>query len=303
MSQKFDNDLLNLDRVVSEFLLSRKVGGCSRSTLEYYRDELRWLVDYLASQNVHNALDITSSHIRGFLLAMSERRSPGGVHICHRVSKTFLRWIASEYEPVGWKNPIENIKPPKLGHEPLPPVNLDDLRKMLETCDKSLTGTRDRAIMLVLLDSGLRAFELLALDLEDIQDDTVTVRRGKGGKSRTVFIGDKTRQELNRYLRHRGMEAGPLWVTDERTPLSMNGLKTIVRRRAQSAGVPKPGIHAFRRGFAVAMLKAGADLVSIQRLLGHSQLGVTQRYLRLELSDLQAAHKKHGPVNGLFKKR
>ena len=85
--------------------------------------------------------------------------------------------------------------------------------------------------------------------------------------------------------------------------MSKSGLVTIMRRRAEAAGVRMPGLHSFRRAFAVAMLRSGADLLSISRLLGHSQLAVTQRYLRLELEDLQAAHRKHGPVDGIFQKR
>jgi len=303
MSTGIDDTLLDLSSTRVEFLLSRRAMGCSARTLEYYTDETRWVVDFLTDQGVKQVTDITPSHLRQFLLHMGERRNAGGVHICHRVAKTFLRWVIAEYEPGGWANPIDKVQPPKLTREPLKPLSLDDLHALLATCDKSFTGTRDKAIMLMLLDTGLRAFELLALTLQDVQaDGSVMVRHGKGGKARVVFIGDRTRQELGRYLRFRGTEPGAAWVTNTRTPLTMNGLKTIIRRRADKAGIPRPGIHSFRRAFAVLSLKAGADLRTIQTLLGHSTIQVTERYLRLELEDLKAAHRKFGPVNGVFKK-
>ncbi len=289
-----------LTEIVTQFMTSRKAMSCTAKTLEYYRDELRWLIDYLTSQGVHNVTDITRDHIRAFLAAMAERRRPGGVHIAFRVAKTFTRWVAAEYQLTDWQ-PMRNVKPPRLGHMPLPPISLDHIRALLATCDESFTGTRDKAMMLMLLDTGLRAFELLALTLDDLDGKTVHVRRGKGGKRRVTFIGDETQQALNAYLEYRGVEPGVLWHTEKGEPLSMNGLKSVMRRRASLAGIPMPAIHGFRRAFALAMLRSGADLRTIQVLLGHSQLVVTERYLRLELSDLAAAHKRHGPVAGLFR--
>jgi len=286
-------------------MLSRKVEGCSAKTLEYYREQLTPFVRWLAAQGVHSVTDITRDHIRGYLADMSEHRSAGGLHVCFRVLKTFTRWATREYELKTWPDPMRNLQPPKLGHVPLPPINLSHVEAMLATCDDSFTGARDRAIICMLLDTGLRAFELLALTCEDVISNTIHVRHGKGRKSRMVYIGEQTRFALNAYMNWRGCLNTPaeLWLTERGRPLSMNGLKSIIRRRAAVAGIPMPGMHAFRRAFAVAMLRNGADLRTIQMLLGHSQLGVTERYLRLELSDLAAAHERYGPVNGLLGKR
>ncbi len=298
-------DDLGIERVIAQFMLSRKIEGCSEKTLVYYHEQLTPFARYLASQNVHSVTEVTRDHIRAYMAAMSSRRSAGGLHVIFRVLKTFTRWIAREYELTSWPDPMRNLKPPKLGHQPLPPISLDHVQKLLATCDDSFTGQRDRAIILMLLDTGLRAFELLALTLEDVISNTIHVKHGKGGKSRMVFIGEQTRYALNAYSywrRRRGWVNEPqaLWLTERGRPLRMDGLKQIMRRRAEWAGIPMPGIHAFRRAFAVTMLRNGADLRTIQMLLGHSELAVTERYLRLELSDLAEAHKRHGPVNGLL---
>lgn len=303
MGNDTNSTLLQIQRVVDEFLLSRRANQCSKRTLEYYTAELNNLLAFLADCGIDNIADITASHLREFMVLLSQRRSAGGLHCAYRVIKTLLRWVEFEYEPEDWQNPIAKIKPPKLNSEPLKPVEFAVLKKMLDTCERNFTGVRDRAIMLMLLDTGLRAIEMIRLHLADIDGTAIAVHSGKGGKSRVTFIGDTTRQALNRYLRYRGLSTGPLWVSESREPLNMNGLKSVIRRRANAANVPMPGLHSFRRAFAVALLKDGANLRSIQHLLGHSDISTTQRYLRLELEDLQAAHERHGPVNGFFKRR
>jgi integrase/recombinase XerD len=86
-------------------------------------------------------------------------------------------------------------------------------------------------------------------------------------------------------------------VSGER--LALTGLRQILRRRARAAGVERPSIHSFRRGFATLMLKNGCDIESLRKMLGHSSLEVTMRYLRMETEDLKQAHAKSGPVDNL----
>jgi integrase/recombinase XerD len=105
-----------------------------------------------------------------------------------------------------------------------------------------------------------------------------------------------------RYLRYRSVNSDtePLWVTVEGKRLTYGGLRHIVERRARRAGVKMPGLHSFRRAFALACLRGGVDLISLQRLMGHSDLSVLQRYLAQVEGDLQAAHAKGGPVDRLL---
>jgi len=309
MSGRIDGPLLSvvpvsqLARVAAEFVVSRRAGGCSPRTIEYYRNELRFLCAYLESQGIQDVKSITPTHLRGFLLDTGERRNAGGVHCAFRVVKTFLRWFEAEYEPTGWQNPIHKVSAPKLEQKALPPVSMADLRAMLATCDKSFTGARDRAIMLMLLDTGLRASELLALTTGDVSaDGAVRVRHGKGGKSRVVFIGSKTQQALARYMRFRGDRGAgdPLWLGERGAPLHIGGLKSLVRRRAKLAGVPRPALHGFRRAFALLSLRAGMDVYSLQRLMGHSDLSVLRRYLAQTEDDLRDAHERAGVVDRLM---
>ncbi|GAB4402066.1 MAG: tyrosine-type recombinase/integrase [Anaerolineales bacterium] len=288
-----------LDEDIRGFLVDREARGLSPRTVRFYADELANLAAFLQSRGIHDTLDITASDLRGFLLALGERRNPGGVHAAYRAVRAFLRWYASEYEPEGWRNPIAKVAPPKVPDKTLDPVPLADVRAMLDTCERrTFTGDRDRAILLCLLDTGARASEFCALDTEDVDIRTgaVRIRHGKGGKSRTVFLGAKARRALTEYLRHRET-GGPLWITERGERLRFGGLVAVLRRRAEIAGVPAPRPHAFRRAFALLSLRGGCDLMSLQKLMGHADLSVLRRYLKQTEADLQEAHRRAAPVD------
>ena len=196
-------------------------------------------------------------------------------------------------------NPMEKVSPPKVPQEVLEPLSLKTLGAMLRTCKpKTFEGDRDRAILLALLDTGCRAREFLAVDLEHVNLSTgaVVVKHGKGSKRRVTFLGTKARKAMIRYLRHIP-ETGALWRTRTGTRLRYSGLRAIVRRRAASAGVLAPPLHSFRRAFALLSLRSGSDLLSLQRMLGHSDLTMLRRYIKQTEDDLRATHEKHGPVD------
>jgi integrase len=138
----------------------------------------------------------------------------GGRHACYRVLKTFLFWWEEELEPEGWRNPIRRVKPPRLPVSPLEPVEMDDVKAMIVNCDKSFYGKRDKAILLSLLDTGARAHEFLALNIDEFDYKTgeMIIRKGKGSKFRIVFLGKKTRRVVRAYLRERKVENPAFWI-------------------------------------------------------------------------------------------
>lgn len=153
-----------------------------------------------------------------------------------------------------------------------------------------------------LLDTGARASELLAFDLSDLDRFTgeLVIRRGKGGKGRVVFAEEKTRKALRAYLKPnvRGDAPGALFLsTRGGGRMHYDGLRTMLRRRGEQAGLDVSSLHAFRRTFAIDSLRAGVDLISLQRLLGHSDLSVIKRYLKQNTDDLRAVHAKTSPVD------
>jgi site-specific recombinase XerD len=291
-----------LEEAVRAFLTDRRASGKSPKTVVFYTAMLKHFSDYCASMSLPLVQDVTPDFLRGFILAYGDTHTPGGTHGVYRTIKAFLNWLeAEEVMPDGWKNPIHKVQAPRKSQELLEPVSLDDVSLLVAACKGGNRAERDKAIFLTLLDTGARAGELCALDLADVEfaSGTVTVKHGKGDKSRTVFIGRKTRRAVRAYLKTRTDNNPALFVNQFGERLNYTGLRELLRRRAKDAGIPHVTLHAFRRAFAINMLRNGADIFSLQRLLGHADLSVLRRYLAQTDGDLQAAHHKASPVEKL----
>lgn len=293
-----------LPTLAAAFLLDRKAQNMTEQTQRFYRVKLEYFINWMDAQAVKTITELTPELLREFFIAMSERgHNAGGVHAVYRTVKTFLRWYALEFEPLEWRDPLKKVKPPKVDIEPLEPIPLEHVRAMLDTCKRGkFTDERDRAILLFLLDTGVRAGELLALDRPDadILTGDVLIRKSKSRKPRTVFLGRQARRALRAYLKLRTDSARAVFVTDEIERLKMAGLRQVMVRRAKRAGVPVPPLHSFRRACARALWRAGVDLLTIQRLLGHSDLSILERYIKQDAEDLRRAHERGSPVDGLL---
>jgi site-specific recombinase XerD len=293
-----------LETWVTAFLRDCKTHGLSAYTVEFYRAQLDIFLTYCKAQNVTEVTSVTPDLLRGFLLALEAKgRNAGGRHAAFRAVRAFLRWYEAEAEPEGWVNPIRKVKPPKVTNEPIKGVTTEDIKAMLETCGGDFIGIRDRALLLCLLDTGARAAEFMALNISDVDfvSGAVDIRKGKGGKSRTVFIGRKSRKALRAYIRARTDNESALWVTKSGGGrLAVKSLRQVLVRRADLAGVPVPSPHDFRRAFALALLRAHVDIFSIQKLMGHAGLDVLRRYLAQNTDDVREAHERGSPVDGLL---
>ena len=296
------NSVDSIEEWAVEFIKAKRIEGVSIRTQGFYREQLAHFLRFCEGQYIRHIAQITPAIIRDFLYWYGESHNPGGVHAGYRVLKTFLRWYDQEAEPENWRNPISKVKAPKLAEEPLEPVELKTVQAMVSTCDDSFLGKRNRFIFLMLLDTGLRARELLSLNLSDVNQITgaVMLRAGKGRKTRNVFLGQTARKAARAYIRERQDHDPALFVTDDHTGrLGYGGLRAAIKRHSALAGVEEPTAHDFRRAFAIGMLRNGVDLVTLARLMGHSSLKVLQRYLKQVDQDLQDAHRNGSPVDGM----
>lgn len=287
------------------FLIDRQAAGLSRSTIKFYRQFLTLFLAYCSAHSLTLLKDVTPDALRHYFLAFSEKHNPGGVHAAYRALRAFFRWLGNEeVMPPEWKNPMLKVKAPKVSLEPLEPISLEDVGLLIGTCVRgNFAGERDRAIFLFLLDSGVRAQEMCNIDIQDADLNTgeVKVRYGKGGKTRAVFLGRKTRRALRAYLRLRNDQCPAMFVSRERERLTYNGLRLLLDRKVILAKLEtKPSLHDFRRAFALNMLRNGVDVFSLQRLLGHSDLQVMRRYLAQNNQDSQLAHILGSPVDKNF---
>jgi integrase/recombinase XerC/integrase/recombinase XerD len=177
---------------------------------------------------------------------------------------------------------------------------MQDVHALVAACGSGFSGARDKAIIISLLDTGARATEFLALNLEDLDlaAGSALIRKGKGRKPRMVFLGRKSRRAIRAYLRGRHDSNPALWLTNDGDRMTYAALRGVVRRRAQSAALKhEPSLHDFRRAFAINMLRSGVDVFALQRLMGHADLQVLRRYLAQTDADVQAAHMRGSPVD------
>lgn len=290
-------------RDIEEFILDRRARNLSPATVTYYRGRLARFAQYAATVEVDSSEGVTAPVLRAYLASLTTTHNSGGVGAEFRAVRAFLRWWAAEHDIE--RPAISRVHPPRVRSEPLPPLSVEHLRALLSVCRRrNHPDDRDRALLLFLFDTGVRAGELASLDVGDIDSDkgSVVVRHGKGDKQRTVYLGAKALKELKRYLRHRkrAKSDSPLFATIDGRRLSRYTLRQILRRRATLAGITRPSLHSFRRAFAINSLRNGMDVFALQKLMGHADLTVLRRYLAQTEEDLQVAHQQSGPVDRLL---
>lgn len=308
--ERLDNNQTNLiqsddlNHCVNSFIYDRKAQNLAEGTIGFYQTKLKLLLGYLGLLGISKITDITSQITRDYLIYLDEKgHNPNGIHAAYRALKAFLNWWEGEFEPQNWRNPIKKVKAPKVPMEILEPVKSEEALQLLSVCDtKSILGVRDCAIILTLMDTGVRASELLAISRKDLDLDSgkIIIRKGKGNKFRIVFISAKTQQSIRSYLKVRDDFSQSLWVTKTGNPLQYSGLRQIIRRRAKDANISTPPLHSFRRYFALQMLRNGVDIFSLQKLMGHSDIQILRRYLQQTEEDIRSAHKLGGPVTQLL---
>ena len=197
--------------------------------------------------------------------------------------------------------------------EPYRPEHIDRMLEVLEhdwqiaktPCQRMLAA-RDRAVLSLFLESGLRCGEManLALGDVDLRRQRVLVREGKMGKGRVVGFGPQTKKALWRYmsLRPLEVEGDALWLTEEGRPMALEGIRQIIRRLKKDAGLQqvKGSVHKLRHTFATSYLRHTRDMKGCRLLLGHSSLTMVERYTQfIEAEDALKAYDGRGPLDWL----
>ena len=304
----YDSSASPLDVSLSAFLLDREAARCTAKTLEHYQYTCGGFVAFLEAAGIRDVQGITPHLIRSYLVSLQRRGLKDTTQHAHaRGIKAWMNWLVGE--GVLDASPMRRIKMPRLEKRVPALFAPNDIHVLLDQCDQATaTGARNNAIVALLLDTGLRAGELISLRIGHVDMRSgLTSVFGKGGKQRQIRVGRKARSTLLRMLAYRdGLASGSaLWMGydaqgRERGPLTVSGLQTVLRRLGARAGVKPCAPHRFRRTFALWMLRDGCDLHSLRMLMGHSSLDVLQRYLALAGEDIERAHIAHSPVDKLL---
>lgn len=291
---------ITLGDACTVFLDSRQAQGLTLTSLRYYRQNLAGFVTHCDQSNIHTIDQVSAATVRAHLVTLQGRGlAPHTVHGAARAVRAFLRFCAAD----GMLDSAPQFAMPKLPKKILPAFEPSDIDRLLDAC----LCERDRLVILVLLDTGLRASEFVALDGADIDERSgaVLVREGKGQKQRTVYLGLRSRRDLARFWRSEGRPGArmPVWTsrnTGER--LTDSGLRQLLARLGERAKVEHCHPHTFRRTFALWSLRGGMDLHTLAAIMGHADIGVLRQYLALSGADLARAHQSAGPVDRMFKK-
>jgi integrase/recombinase XerD len=222
-------------------------------------------------------------------LATMTDNEPGTTRLRLAAVKQFAKWLAREdYLDA---DPILMIRPPKLDQKPVPGVTDEEIRRLLKVCGgKDWRSKRDKAMLLLLAETGMRAGELLALDVDDVDlaGCSLIVRKAKGGKSRRVRFSPSAAGTIDRYKRAvPGLHAGPLW-RGTRGRLTYDGLRHTLGARADDAGVAGFHAHRMRHAAAIRWLDAGGTEGGLMAQSGWSSREMIDRYARASRETLAA---------------
>jgi site-specific recombinase XerD len=283
--------LPDLAALLPSWQLSLKAERKSPGTLRTYTDGvtkfLRWCAD-----NGH-AAKLDRKIVQAFLAGLLDDGQEGNTAKSRDLAlKRYAAWLVAEGELD--TNPLLGLKPPKADHKVVQALNDDELKRIIKACNgKSLQDRRDEAIVRLMLETGLRASEVLALRVSDVnlQEGLATVHRG--GKGRTAPFGAQTAAAIDRYMRvrrvHRLADEGPLWLGGGGKGFGYHGLHAALRRRAKDAGIEGFHLHLLRHTAATRWLRAGGSEQGLMAVAGWSTRSMLDRYTGASASEGAAA--------------
>jgi site-specific recombinase XerD len=316
---------IGLHDLVDGFLFSLQAEGRASRTHEYYRKLLKHLLDYSTVQNWHGNADLIDTVcFRRFLSWIGSRSyqykagngstrliksNPSVAWPYYKALRRLFNWAVEEGLVV--ESPMDAIhfKAPSPAH--IQPYSLDELKRFLTICEIDIntgarfTGLRNKAMLLLFLDAGLRLKELVELDLGDLNLEDRCVRiMGKGSKTDISPFSAKTAKAIWLYLlvRKQRAKATALWITEEGIAFTIGGLSSWFVRLKSRAGVTSRGrIHRLRHTAALQYLRGAKDSFLLQLFLRHNSLEMSRRYTQgLKAEEAIIAHRNGAsPVEGL----
>lgn len=303
-----------IERLAQEFLEHLEVErGVSRLTVRNYSHYLRRFSDWFKKQNSYGKISgLTQDLVRGYRLYLSRFSDRKGLTLSRKTQayhiialRSFLRWLIKTDRPA--LSP-EKIDLPKAESRSLKFLNGEQVDRLLNAPTlSSIIGKRDKAILEVLFSTGLRVSELVSLDRDRVNLD----RRefgviGKGGRPRVVFLSGRAADFSRQYLEARNDNYKPLFIrhkgkfepslSDEEVRLTPRSVQRMIKKYTRKIKLPVDVTpHVMRHSFATDLLMAGADLRSVQEMLGHKNISTTQIYTHITNKQLREVHEAfHG---------
>ncbi len=306
------SDRHTFEASLSRYFLALRIANWSPQTLDRRRYSLGRFIAWAQDRGVESIGDVTPEVVEAYRRSLFHARNPRTerpLRFATQASyltalKHWFGWLAEQ----GWlagADPTEKLQLPKAERRlPAAYLSLNEVETLLGIVDLSTpSGIRDRSMLETLYATGMRRAELIALNLDDIDRDLAlaVIRQGKGRKDRVVPLGRRALGWLEKYLAdarpallHDASDA--IYLTTRGNRFHPGNLTALVRSYLDAAGIARRGsCHMLRHTAATLMLEGGADLRSIQTLLGHESLNTTQIYTHITIQRLREVHDKTHP--------
>ena len=289
-----------LDQLLHYLIVEK---GLSKNTIEAYSHGLSRFLNHLREKGVQEIQEVGKFHIRGFLLALRKKNLSTKTIVRNLVGiRTFFRFLVQE--GILETNPAEELESPKVA-KTLPEIlTLREIEQILEQPNlQTPLGMRDRAILEMLYATGMRVSELTHLPTHQVNlEGGYVLLYGKGSKERVVPLGSEAIKWVTLYLKEscgilaKGKESPFLFINRSGKGMSRQGLWKNLNNYARRAGLRKRITpHLLRHSFASHLLERGADLRSIQMMLGHVDISSTQIYTHVTGERLKKIHQRYHP--------
>lgn len=299
----------NLPQLVDEFLEYLEIEkNCSKLTIRDYRHYLKVFMEWFSSTLPHKTIaDIDLSDVRRYRVFLANRADDKGMTL-KRVTQNYYVIAFRSFLRFLIKNDHKTLEPskidlPKTESRSLKFLEREQIERLVTSTDTSKEeGVRDRAILELLFSTGLRVSELVKLNHEQVNIE----RRefgviGKGGRARLVFTSDRASEWIARYMKERKDKFKPLFIRysgkvieengGEKMRLTPRSIERIVKKYVRIAKIPVDAtVHTLRHSFATDLLTNGADLRSVQEMLGHKNIATTQIYTHITNKQLREVH-------------
>ncbi len=277
--------------------------GLALNTLSSYRMDLNFFMNFLEENKIDALARTTKIEVINFMFYQKNKGlSPNSISRRLTAIKVFYRFLVRER--ILKTDPTSLIDSPKLWKKIPETLSVNEIESLLNQPDnKDASGTRDRAVLEVLYATGMRVSEAVNLKMDSINQDVGFVRCiGKGSKERIIPLGKKAVSCVNKYLEVRGpcflkeKQSDYLFLSRLGKKISRQSFWKMVKKYADKARIKKPlRPHILRHSFATHLLERGADLRSVQEMLGHSNISTTQIYTHVNKDRLKTIHKMFHP--------
>lgn len=273
------------------FLFDCECRHLAKGSIRNYRAETKFLMEFLKLKQITEVEDVKANHIRDFM----KQKQDSGNTACYvndilKACKTWFNYLVEEDYIEARRNPAAKVKYLKQPKAIIDTFTVDEMRRMIRFYDGTdFLSVRNKTIIMLLFDTGMRCNEMILMEPEDIKPDYILVKHGKGSKERVVPKSPALSKQLMKYrtLRDAYLKEYPsrhknLFLSKNGKPLTDEAVARMLKHAAKEVGV-SPSVrvspHTCRHTFAQMQLKNGLDLYSVSRLMGHVNIMITQRYL------------------------